>query len=66
MSQLSFYFKRNQFCILLEYLSASKDGAIPQSLAGFPCAITLADRVHADDDCHRLNWQRHFLQTLTN
>lgn len=60
MSQLAFYFKRNQFCILLEYLSASKDGAIPQSLAGFPCAITLADRVHADDDMPPLELAKAF------
>lgn len=60
MSQLAFYFKRNQFCILLEYLSASKEGAIPQSLAGFPCAITLADRVHADDDMPPLELAKAF------
>ena len=60
MSQLASHFKHNQFCILLEYLSSAKGIAVPMSLAEFPCAITLADRVHADSDLPPLECAKTF------
>lgn len=60
MSQLASHFKHNQFCILLEYLSSAKGIAVPMSLAEFPCAITLADRVHADSDLAPLECAKTF------
>lgn len=60
MSQLASHFKHNQFCILLEYLSSAKGIAVPMSLAEIPCAITLADRVHADSDLPPLECAKTF------
>lgn len=51
MSKLSQYLMQQQFCVLIEYLSSSPNvELIPEQLAGFPVCMTLADRVHADDD----------------
>ncbi len=64
MSQLASHFKHNQFCILLEYLSSAKGIAVPMSLAEFPCAITLADRVHADSDLAPLECAKTFPSSM--
>ena len=51
MSQLSSYLQANTFCILLEYLtSLTENFAVKPSLAGYPTVMTLADRVHSDED----------------
>ena len=51
MSQLSSYLQANTFCILLEYLtSLTEIFAVKPSLAGYPTVMTLADRVHSDED----------------
>lgn len=52
MSQLSQYIQQSQFCIFLEHiLSSSTTRVTPiAQLAGFPCVVACADRVHADDD----------------
>ncbi len=51
MSQLSTYFAKNQFCILVEYLCTQKEVLpVRHTFAGYPALMTLADRVHADDD----------------
>ena len=51
MSQLADYFVQNQFCVLVEYLTSIK-GQFPvkTEFAGFPACMTLADRVHTDED----------------
>lgn len=51
MSLFSQCLERQQFCFLVEYLCSAPDThTIRQSLAGFPAIMTLADRVHSDDD----------------
>lgn len=52
MSQLSEYTQQSQFCILLEQILSSSTASVTPTaqLAGFPCVIACADRVHADDD----------------
>lgn len=51
MSQLAAYFAQNQFCVLVEYLtSIQKQFPVKTEFAGFPAGMTLADRVHTDDD----------------
>lgn len=51
MSLLANYLSKQQFCVLFEYLTA-KQSQFPlrAQFAGFPVCMTLADRVHADDD----------------
>ena len=51
MSLLAQYLSKQQFCVLFEYLTA-KQSRFPSraQFAGFPVCMTLADRVHADDD----------------
>ncbi|WP_407303878.1 methylenetetrahydrofolate reductase C-terminal domain-containing protein [Acinetobacter sp.] len=51
MPQLSSCFQKNQFCILVEYLT-SLNGISPvkTEFAGYPAVMTLADRVHSDHD----------------
>ena len=51
MSLLAQYFAQQQFCVLVEYLSSHQaQWPVKAQFAGFPAAMTLADRVHADDD----------------
>lgn len=51
MSLLAQYFAQQQFCVLVEYLSAHQaQWSVKTEFSGFPAAMTLADRVHADDD----------------
>ncbi len=51
MSQLSSCFQKNQFCVLVEYLtSQTKIFPVKTEFAGFPTLMTLADRVHSDQD----------------
>ena len=51
MSVLSHYLQQQQFCLVLEQI-VSKQTTLPSvsDLAGFPCVMAFADRVHADDD----------------
>ena len=39
-----------QFCILVEYLNSNHDAPVATEIAGFPAMMTLADRVHSDED----------------
>lgn len=39
-----------QFCILVEYLSSNHAVPVATEIAGFPAVMTLADRVHSDED----------------
>lgn len=39
-----------QFGILVEYLSSNHAASVATSIAGIPTAMTLADRVHSDED----------------
>lgn len=51
MSQLLSYFQSKQFCILVEYLTASTQHSVINSqIAGYPTVMTLADRVQTDHD----------------
>lgn len=51
MSSLSECLDQKQFCILVEYLCSVKSPlAVRKTLANFPAMMTLADRVHADND----------------
>ena len=51
MSALSHYLQQQQFCLILEQI-VSKCATLlsVSSLAGLPCVMAFADRVHADDD----------------
>ncbi|MCR6651325.1 MAG: methylenetetrahydrofolate reductase [Cellvibrionaceae bacterium] len=59
MSLLARYLSHQQFCVLFEYL-ASKQNQLPlrAHFAGFPVCMTLADRVHGDDDAAPLDISR--------
>ncbi|MEN0036761.1 MAG: methylenetetrahydrofolate reductase C-terminal domain-containing protein [Cellvibrio sp.] len=51
MSLLSNYLSQDQFCVLFEYLTPSQSRfPVKAQLAGFPVCVTLADRVHSDND----------------
>jgi methylenetetrahydrofolate reductase (NADPH) len=51
MSLLSTCFQQNKFCILLEYLTSLNEiFPTKTQFAGFPAIMTLADRVHSDQD----------------
>ncbi|WP_171526096.1 methylenetetrahydrofolate reductase C-terminal domain-containing protein [Acinetobacter sp. Tr-809] len=51
MSVFSKCLDQNQFCFLIEYLCSTQNTlAVTQSIAGFPTMMTLADRVHSDED----------------
>lgn len=60
MLNFSQYLSKNQFCILLEYLTTYQDTTVPQSLVGYPVVMTVADRVHADDDLSPLELAKTF------
>ena len=51
MTALSHYLQQQQFCLILEQI-VSKCATLlsVSSLAGLPCVMAFADRVHADDD----------------
>lgn len=61
MSLLSRYLSQQQFCVLFEYLT-SKQSQFPlrAQFAGFPVCMTLADRVHADNDAAPLDVAKHY------
>lgn len=59
VSVLAHYFSQQQFCILVEYLSHQAH-EIPQKIAGYPTLITLADRVHSDEDLAPLEVAQRF------
>ena len=51
MPQFSFFFQKNQFCILVEYLTSLNEiFPVKTAFAGYPAVMTLADRVHSDHD----------------
>ncbi|WP_374251939.1 methylenetetrahydrofolate reductase C-terminal domain-containing protein [Acinetobacter brisouii] len=51
MSALSHYLQQQQFCLVLEQIVSKRTELPPIStLAGLPCVMAFADRVHADDD----------------
>lgn len=65
MSQLVSYFKHNQFCVLVEYLSIEREiVAIKNKIAGYPTAMTLADRVHSDEDIAPLESSKNYPKSL--
>lgn len=56
MSLLSGYLSQQQFCVLFEYLTTKqKQFPLRTQFAGFPACMTLADRVHADNDAPPLD-----------
>lgn len=56
MSLLARYLSQHQFCVLFEYLT-SRQSQYPLRVqfAGFPVCMTLADRVHSDNDAAPLD-----------
>lgn len=64
MSQLSQYLNQGQFCVLVEYLCTNNSLPVAQELAGFPALMTLADRVHADDDISPLEASRCYSKSI--
>lgn len=65
MPSLSQCLDQKQFCILVEYLCSTKSPlAVRQSLANFPAMMTLADRVHADDDPAPLDLAKKYPDTV--
>lgn len=50
MLNFSQHLFKNEFCILVEYLSSPINNQVPQNIAGFPAFMTIADRVHSDHD----------------
>lgn len=65
MSQLSSYFQQNQFCILVEYLTSLHEiFPVKTTFAGYPAAMTLADRVHSDHDMPPIEASQHYPNTV--
>src|SRR5690606_23138887 len=50
MFNFSHHPSKAQFCILVEYLSSNHATPVVTEIAGFPAVMTLADRVHSDED----------------
>ncbi len=51
MSHVSPCFQQNQFFVLVEYLTSLHEiYPVKHEFAGYPAAMTLADRVHSDHD----------------
>lgn len=56
---------QKQFCIWVEYLcSTIKHQAVTQSIGGFPAMMTLADRVHSDEDPDPISVAAQFPQEI--
>lgn len=56
---------QKQFCILVEYIcSTGNTLAVTQSIAGFPAMMTLADRVHSDEDPEPINVAKNYPQSI--
>ncbi|MCY6410776.1 methylenetetrahydrofolate reductase C-terminal domain-containing protein [Acinetobacter sp. VNH17] len=56
---------QKQFCILVEYIcSTGNTLAVTQSIAGFPAMMTLADRVHSDEDPEPIDVAKHYPQSI--
>lgn len=60
MSQLFSYLQQNQFCILVEYLTSQNEMPLKNMLGQYPTVMTLADRVHADDDIAPLEASKNY------
>lgn len=51
MSLFSQCLDQKKFCILVEYICSTPNTlVVRQSIADFPAMMTLADRVHSDED----------------
>lgn len=56
MADLVHYFSQNKFCVLIEYLTSIPNKfAVKTMLTDFPALMTLADRVHSDQDMSPLD-----------
>ncbi len=65
MLQLAQCFAQNQFCVLVEYLCAMKQVLpVKTAFAGYPALMTLADRVHADEDMAPLDAAKLYPNTV--
>lgn len=64
ISPFAQYLSQHQFCILIEYLSSNSASFVAQELAGFPTLMTLADRVHSDEDAAPLDVAKLYPQEI--
>ena len=60
MHTFSSLLQKQQFSILIEHLTHLAPQPIMPYLAGYPCVMTLADRVHSDDDPAPLASAQHY------
>ncbi len=59
MHTFSSLLQKQQFSILIEHLTHLAPQPSLSHLAGYPCVMTLADRVHSDDDPAPLDRAQH-------
>ncbi|WP_171257921.1 methylenetetrahydrofolate reductase C-terminal domain-containing protein [Acinetobacter gyllenbergii] len=65
MSLFSQCLDQKKFCILVEYICSTKNTfAVTQDIAGFPAMMTLADRVHSDEDPEPINIAKLYPQSI--
>lgn len=65
MSLFSQCLDQKKFCILVEYICSTKNTfAVTQDIAGFPAIMTLADRVHSDEDPEPINIAKLYPQSI--
>ena len=60
MDTFSALMHKQQFTVLIECLTHLQPQPIPATLAGYPCVMTLADRVHSDEDPSPLQSALHY------
>ena len=64
MDHFSVLLHKKKFMLLLECLTHVEPQPIPSILAGYPCVMTLADRVHDDNDPAPLDMAAHYPQEI--
>ncbi|WP_043973101.1 MULTISPECIES: methylenetetrahydrofolate reductase C-terminal domain-containing protein [Acinetobacter] len=65
LSLFAQHLAQDRFCILVEYLCSTQSILpVPQSIAGFPAMMTLADRVQTDEDPAPIEFAQHYPETI--
>ncbi|WP_336015643.1 methylenetetrahydrofolate reductase C-terminal domain-containing protein [Acinetobacter pittii] len=65
MSHVSPCFQQNQFFVLVEYLTSLHEiYPVKHEFAGYPAAMTLADRVHSDHDIAPLEASKSYPESI--
>ena len=65
MYSLQQHLSQHHFCVLFEYLTAQQSRfTLRTQFAGFPVCMTLADRVHSDDDAAPLEVSKQYPESV--